>query len=63
MERGKRSGCYVTLYLTNTSREEAFLVKSNCMGHSSLFLLHKHEGEKCEKCGKDGFRNMGLTTY
>lgn len=63
MEWGKRSGCYVTMYLTNTRREEAFLVKSNCMGHSSLFLLHKHEREKCEKCGKDVVRNMGIAVY
>lgn len=62
MEQGKRSGCYVTMYLTNTRRGEDFFVKRECMRHSSLFLLHKHEGIKCEKCGKDVFRNMGLAT-
>lgn len=63
MEQGKRSGCYVTMYLTNTGRGEAFLVKSSCMGHTSLFLLHQHEGEKCEKFGKDVVRNMGIAVY
>lgn len=45
----KGSGCCITTCLTTRiSRGEVFLVKSNCVEHSSLFLLHRCWGEKCE---------------